>query len=41
MPAHPDYPTRDDEDEVPTPERIIDRIIDGRLGPFVGHAATE
>ena len=31
MPAHPDYPSRDDEEQPPAPERIIDRIINGRL----------
>lgn len=36
MPEYPHYPTRDDEEQAPTPERIIDRIINGRFGPFTG-----
>lgn len=32
MPHHPDFPTREDEERAPDPARIIDRIINGRLG---------
>ena len=32
MPDHPEFPARDEEQErVPNPERIIERIINGRL----------
>lgn len=33
MPEYPTYPSRDDEEQAPTPERIIERIINGRLRP--------
>jgi len=31
MPDHPEVPDRDEEERAPVPERIIDRIINGRL----------
>lgn len=36
MPGFPDYPSRDEDEEerTPDPERIIDRIIGGRLAQF-------
>lgn len=34
MPDHPEIPARDRQEQAPDPQRIIDRIIHGRLSPL-------